>query len=296
MADTLYDHTVLLLPLAGSNNAVEFYDLGAGRHQPVPVGNAKTVTSQFIHYGSSLYCDGAGDWVQVPGSPDFVFGTGPFSAECWLRTDGAVVDRAILDFYSSSVGWQIYITGTGKAQFYISGAVAPASTTSVNDAAWHHVAVTRSADGRLRVFVDGSKEADIADNSNLAGLQSVLAVGAQVHSRNAAYDYKGWVSDVRLTKGVCRYSDTFTPPGRLMASTSGVITDANGQGAARPVIAVLRDHPVRTFLTQSAANGAYTLRVPDAGEVSRIVLAQDAGTPGPTDPVLPDLIDRVIPG
>lgn len=65
--------------------------------------------------------------------------------------------------------------------------------------------------GTARIFVDGMKEFEGSDTSNYSTTQSVLAIGAQVALRNPAYDFIGYIQDVRITKGVARYTSSFTP-------------------------------------------------------------------------------------
>lgn len=85
-----------------------------------------------------------------------------------------------------------------------------------------------------------------------------------------------------------------TVTGRMV---SGVITDAAGVPASRMVTLLPRFAVYVSDVRWSGVDGYYVVRarLDDAGrEHVRLVHAGD--DPGPTDPVLPDLIDRVIPG
>ena len=83
-------------------------------------------------------------------------------------------------------------------------------------------------------------------------------------------------------------------------SISGIIRDRLGNPCQRKVYAVSR--PTDTTAPQILAHGlsdpitgAYELAIPSGEEVTRVVVAEDEGTPGPDDPVLPDLVHRIIP-
>jgi hypothetical protein len=235
MADASYNNVSLLLPMRGANNGTALADFSPSPKTVAFEGNAKTVTAESKYYGSSLALDGTADWVEVAGSDAFVFGTGAFTVEAWIKTSSAITNKDIVDFYvTGATGWQLFVSSTGKAQLYITASVQPQSTTSVNDGAWHHVAATRES-GTLRVFADGIKEAEMSDSTNLSTTQTKLAIGAQVHIRNAAYDFAGWINDVRITKGVARYTANFTPPTRLCGFISGTIEDADGEPAERTI-------------------------------------------------------------
>ena len=82
---------------------------------------------------------------------------------------------------------------------------------------------------------------------------------------------------------------------------SGAITDENGNPCQRTVYAMTRptDGSAPQVLAHGRSDpvtGEYELALPTGNEITRVVVAEDSGNPGPNDPVLPDLVDRVIPG
>ena len=104
--------------------------------------------------------------------------------------------------------WQLGVK-SGRLAWY-SGGYVLAGATAVNDGAWHHVAAARSA-GTLRFFVDGVLDGSAALGRNF-NTNLVLGIGAQVGSRNSAYDFPGYIDELRITKGVGRYTANFAPP------------------------------------------------------------------------------------
>ena len=84
-------------------------------------------------------------------------------------------------------------------------------------------------------------------------------------------------------------------------SISGTVTDENGNPCQRTVYAMSRptDGSAPQVLAHGQSDpvtGEYELELPTGDEITRVVVAEDSGNPGPNDPVLPDLVDRVIPG
>lgn len=207
-------NTIALLALNGSNGSTTFTD-DTGRAW-VGAGNAQISTAQSKFGGSSLLLDGSGDWIQTTESLSrFRFGAGDFCVEGFFRTNAS--DRALVDYYSSTLvnTWQLYIDASGRPEWYSSNGTQPVlvatSTISINNLSWRHVAVTR-AGSTLRIFVDGTEAALATDtrNYNASGV-TTLSVGAQVFSRNQAYDYIGNIGPVRISS-VPRYTSNFTPP------------------------------------------------------------------------------------
>jgi hypothetical protein len=80
----------------------------------------------------------------------------------------------------------------------------------------------------------------------------------------------------------------------------GIIYDENGNPCQRAVYLMTRptngDSPqLISHGLSDPITGFYELVANVAEDVTRIVIAEDSGNPGPNDPVLPDLVDRVIP-
>ncbi len=205
--DPFFESVVSLVHFDGVDGSTSFVDTKGIAWNAA--GNAQIDTAQSKFGGSSFLLDGSGDYIATTGSSSFVFGTGDFCAECWIRT--SATDRAVLDFYTpSQPSWQVYINGSGRIQFWSSALVAT-GTSNVSNGTWHHIAVTR-ASGTVRIFVDGVQEISVSFAANLSTQSTFFAVGAQVSSRNATYDFVGHIDDVRITKGTARYIANFPPP------------------------------------------------------------------------------------
>lgn len=207
--DPHYDKVVLLLPMDGANGSTAFVDNSAAVKSVTANGNAKISTAQSKWGGASLLLDGNEDYLSVPAHADFVFGTGDFTIEMWGNTT-TTEEKVLVDQYGAgnANSWQFAVRG-GRLSWYTGGYFLTGSA-AVNNGAWHHVAAARSA-GILRFFVDGVLDGSAALSANYAS-QAVLGIGAQVASRNPSYDFPGRIDDLRITKGVARYTANFTPP------------------------------------------------------------------------------------
>ncbi len=118
-------------------------------------------------------------------------------------------------------------------------------STNLADGAWHHVAVTRAiADGRLRIFVDGSLDAEAdgpdGDLSYQDGRTTThpadpfLVIGAEKHDLDfLTYpSFSGWIDELRLSNTL-RYTGNFTRPAARFstdASTVGLYHFDEGVG------------------------------------------------------------------
>lgn len=151
------------------------------------------------------------------GVQDYALGTGDFTIECWAKANTSLAtDSAIISFFdvSTSNGWQLLVSSAGAPRFYqyVSGGSYPLTGTGVNlkDGSWHHIAVARSS-GVMRMFVDGVVVGSVANTVNFGYSALYMSIGYQ-RQGNARYPFNGAIDEVRVTKGVARYTAAFNPP------------------------------------------------------------------------------------
>ena len=293
MADSNYSDVVLLLPMSGVDGGTTFTDYSPSPKSVLAYQQAHTEVDQSKFYGSSGYFDGNTDFLYVP-TPAGVgnFGTGDFTVEMWVRSasatgGGANYDKLLFGGFATNPDMVFFLDNASLVPALWDGSNSAYASSGVTANQWCHVAYSR-ASGVLKIFVDGQQKYSGNYGTNFSDNSAYLYVGGDGYVGNRWFN--GYLQDLRITKGVARYTDTFTPPGKLIGSISGTIYDANGDAAQRTVIAVPRSYPnSRTFTTQSsAANGTYSLSVPDV-ECSRIVLADETT-------LYNDIVDRVYSG
>jgi hypothetical protein len=200
--------TSLLLNFTNSN----IYD-EAGKIVLETVGNAKVSTSVVKYGDGSMYFNGA-DYIAAPlNEPEFGFGTGDFTVEMWLRcTDSAAAlffdtrrqtENKLNLSMQSGTGIRV---GVGTADVIIS------STGIFDIDTWVYVAVTK-ASGSYRLFINGIQVGSTVTNTTDLGTTGSFCLGTAGDVRgDNRYDYHGYLSDVRVTKGHARYTANFTPP------------------------------------------------------------------------------------
>ena len=72
---------------------------------------------------------------------------------------------------------------------------------------WYHIAIVR-LNGITTIYVDGTAKASGADGHNYGSLEFWLGS----YAVSNAYSMLGWIDELRITKGVARYTEDFTPP------------------------------------------------------------------------------------
>lgn len=287
--DANYASVSLLLHADGANGSTTFTDSGPLALTPSSVGGTICIsTTQSKWGGASLDALRKGELIY--NSSGFAFGTGDFTIEGWARWNTAsgaqqwgLLQASTPSGYATSGGLSIYAGATGKWAIYGYAE----SSLPITTGAWHHFAVVRTGT-TLKLYVNGVSVFSTTNSVNYTGTYAVIG-----GYYSTAYRADAYLDDIRVTKGVARYTADFAVPGEAFGGyanyVSGVIRDDTGTPCARTVRAYDRaTGALLSSTTSNAATGAYTLST-GAGEVQRVVLDDAGGT------LYNDLIDRVMP-
>ena len=226
--DSNASNLVFAAPLVGNSSDVS-HRINGGSTNKVTTDNGDAagtyVSSNF--YGGSYNFDGTGDYVESPYSSDFDFGNGEFTVEAWFNTTQTGNYPGGVNRWQNAKTqcWDLRATTTDKGDratfVYNDGSVKFLdSGVQVNDGNWHHLAVTRSGN-TLMFFVDGFKKVSESYSGTInQGDGTELRIGY-----NDTTYYNGKIQDVRIYKGVAKYTSNFIPassnPSILLDSPSG---------------------------------------------------------------------------
>lgn len=211
---TAVTNTALLLGM--SNGAI--YD-NAELNNLETVADAQINTTTFKFGTGSIKMDGIGDYLLVADSTPLNYGTGNFTIEMWVNPTSfgiGVLVYAKVDTTAGAPnnGWFIEILSTGAVLFgYGTSSSSYYLTTSASftTGSWQHLACVRQG-AVVTVYRDGTSvgAATLADAASHDKVGSPLYIGQ--YQSNASYNYNGYIDEYRITKGVARYTTTFTPP------------------------------------------------------------------------------------
>lgn len=219
-------YTVLMLHCNGTDASTTFTDSSTAAHSMTANGNAQVDTAQSKFGGASLLLDGSGDSVTSTDSADWDFGTGDFTIDFWVRFNTSPSDYAPFDIGNGRLGNGVMMSFATSTivEHWISGSKKTNITvSSISTGTWYHFAYVRTG-SQIRLFMDGTQQgSDIADSTNITGSTEGATVGARTSSVNGI---DGWLDEFRVSKGIARWTTTFTPP------TSEYTSDSSKQLAA----------------------------------------------------------------
>lgn len=173
-------------------------------------GNAQISTAQSKWGGGSIYFDGTGDWLTVPKAGNWSIGSSePFTIEAWVYLTAAQANyRALLsDYNSGSPGSSkyLFINSSGiEFQLGTTAGTVASCTQSFSQNQWYYIAITRNSSNVISMYVDGvSKTVSQATQSGaFLDVGSIFYVGRW--GGTTAYEWYGYIDDLRITKGVAR--------------------------------------------------------------------------------------------
>lgn len=204
-------YTKLLLHMDGSDNGTTFTD-ECGK--TVTRSGVVTKTGVKKFGTASAYFDGTDDYLTVPNSSDFAFGTDAFTIDCWVKTSATTTLQKIIDKYAdggAQVAFAIVSNGAVLGHIWKSSySINITSSAVVNDGNWHHVAFVVDSGGKSgRICVDGAVTEGTSSTAVEATSTGVLNIG---RGYNDANRYNGYLDELRISKGIARWTSDFIPP------------------------------------------------------------------------------------
>jgi len=221
------------------------------QHTVTPNGNAtnERISNHFTKPGSNLHIigpkvgssaiafDGDGDYLSVPDSADWNFGSSDFTIEMWVNmpdvefqqnndlttiwsqanttslytalywvTDNNAYNSKGFNFYAkTSGGGELFNFATG-----VSG---------INDGEWNHVAVVRNG-SNWNIYINGVSRASRTGSEALVDWSYPVRFGSLWHSSGPYREWQGYLDEIRISDSA-RYTANFTP------DTTAFTSDAN---------------------------------------------------------------------
>lgn len=175
--------------------------------------NGVTINTTTKKYGSgSLYFNGS-SYLNLTDGGATVFGSGAFTFEFWLNMPSYAVDTGLVSRWGpfSSSGFLLGVTSVNLFIYLNSYTPVICAHGGLLTNVFNHIAISRTSSGVVRMFVNGSQIGSDTVNANSVDTNAQpLTIGAN----NDGYGSRltGYIDDLRITKGVARYTSNFTPP------------------------------------------------------------------------------------
>ena len=218
--DQYYNSCSLLMHFNGSNGSTTFTDNSSTPKIATPAGNAQISTAQSKFGGASLLLDGSGDYLTFPSNSAFAYGTGNFTIECWIYFAAGSSYREILS-HRPTAG-SVSTNGTlginpNNGIFWYTNTFIINYDTNIGTNQWSHVAICRNGSS-IKIFVNGTEVGSATNSDNLTS--NLATIGANA---DGSETFNGYIDELRVTKGVARYTTNFTTSSVAFANNASVL-------------------------------------------------------------------------
>jgi hypothetical protein len=220
--DPYFSNVSLLLHGNGTNGSQTILDSSSNAFSVTVSGNSQINTTTKKYGTGSILFDGNGDYLTVPYNTAFDFAAGNFTVEGWFYPTslGSLNEMFCINYVSGTDGFAtVRVTAASNGAMYflcsLSGATwINTSTTAANALAlntWTHVAAVRDG-SNFTLYVNGVSALSYTSSATLNNANNVSYFGVQNNRGSFTSFFTGYMDDIRVTKGVARYTASFTPP------------------------------------------------------------------------------------
>jgi hypothetical protein len=209
--DLFRSNVSLLLHGDGTNGSTTIVDSSPTPKTVTAVGDAKISTAQSKFGGASIAFDGIDSYLSVPSVSSTTLGASDFTVELWVypttNTGEFLFWNANAGAYGLRLNWNngtlFFLASLNGTSHFVNSGV---TTLTINT--WTHLAISRYG-SVLDVYKNGTRvyQATTFTGTMVEGSQNII--GARTVS---PIFFTGYIDDLRITKGVARYTANFTPP------------------------------------------------------------------------------------
>lgn len=224
-------HVKLLIHSDTTDTSTTFTDSSRlGTHTITANGDAQHKTAEKQFGATSMYFDGTGDYLSIPDHVDFDFQAADFTIDYWAKrtqlsnaqfhwgwggSDGA--EDLAVRFNSDDTLLAYWRNSSGTLTTFTPG-------FSINDSDWHHYAYVRNGT-TVKFAKDGTFGATTitVGSDSVYDFNSPFSIGR--FGDYSGLTFEGYIDEFRISKGVARWTENFTPPYKAYAdSTPALLT------------------------------------------------------------------------
>lgn len=182
---------------------------------------------------NSIALNGIDEFFSIPSSPAINFGTSSFTVEFYVLLNNSFgINYLVTNRNAAGQGWAIFTDNNGFVGFGVRDNVGgfdvlTGNISAINDANWHHVAVTWDRGStEVNIYVDGGFEASKLMSVGDVGTTAPITVGTGVSpfTGNSTF-VNGEFDEFRMWSGARSVGDIQTHRGAHLNPNSSTFSD-----------------------------------------------------------------------
>jgi hypothetical protein len=227
--DADYASVSLLLHCNGTTGSTTFTDRSPSPHTVTVTGIAVSTAQAKFGSGSALAAS-SGKYFTLDGSAAFAFGTGDYTIEFQIYPTAPGNGQYLYDSRPQLGTGQypvIYMSSSANIVVEINETTVITGTAPTANT-WTHIAVCRSGTS-TRLFLNGTQAGSTFTGSNNlvngTNRPAICQFGNNIANPNGLI---GYMDEIRVTKGVARYTANFTAPTEEFYIRDNIVTAITG--------------------------------------------------------------------
>ena len=212
-SDPDFASVVLLSHFDGTNGQKSTTD-ETGNHTwvwPATPADGLSIETASGVFGQGLGGPDKTDYISAVTTAGLAFGTGDFTIEFIFHIDVSDINATVIYDQRTGAGAQLVptiYTLNGSLLYHSNGVDRVQTAGGIVSGGTYRVAVTRIS-GTTRLFLDGVLASSVADTTNLVAGSTLWLMTAGDATKPNNFGLGGWIDELRVTKGVGRYSATY---------------------------------------------------------------------------------------
>ena len=230
-AEGIDQYTALMLHNDGPDGSTTFID-SAGNHiganAPVAHGNAQidALQNKFGTASGLFNANSLNNYLTLTDHADWNFGNGNFTIDLWAKFTTVPTrnyNHLVEQWVSNAERWFFAYVGDGHLYFETVSTfnnmqveLNKVIATAWQDDTWYHIAIVRNVN-TWRLYQNGVQVgSEVTDTDTMPDFSSPLYIGP---FKEGVFNTDMWLDEVRISKGIARWTSNFTPPSAPYDST-----------------------------------------------------------------------------
>ena len=209
--DQYYNSCSLLCHFNGADGSTTITDNSKNVLTVTSVNGAAISTAQSKFGGASAFLDGTNDYITVTNSG--MFGSGNWTIEFWVYAPVGQTDKPIIEARNaasgtgSTNGFTITMISPTEIRVWSGSELIRSTVSYVNQ--WVNICLVKNG-STTTMYVNGTNSGTTTSLGNMSDTSFIIGAGYYGSiSLNAFGNF--YIDELRITKGVARYTSNFTP-------------------------------------------------------------------------------------
>jgi len=193
--------------LGGTNTII---DCSVNNIELVLYGNSIALTTEKTVFGKSIKSTNQSDYIVTNARQELRFNNSDFTIDCWILPMTSS-NSILLDGRPTNTNGEYLTIGINdnKLELISGGVIILTSNITIIPLTWNHISITRLNDV-ITMYIQGIKDTSTIFHNQFK--QDRFIILASAYNTGVSNTFIGFIEDLRISLGICRYIGNFELP------------------------------------------------------------------------------------